>query len=60
MTRNPATWPTMETSKMFGKIEKIFGLMVVLPPVYMLFRFLRWYIKQENDPDVIDADAKES
>ncbi|CAN5603169.1 hypothetical protein BH10CYA1_BH10CYA1_11650 [soil metagenome] len=45
---------------MFGKIEKIFGLMVVLPPVYMLFRFLRWYIKQENDPDVIDADAKES
>jgi len=50
----------METSNMFSKIEKIFGLMVVLPPVYMLFRFLRWYIKQESEPQIIDAEATES
>jgi hypothetical protein len=50
----------METSKMFSKIEKIFGLMVVLPPVYMLFRFLKWYIKQEHDPEIIEAEATEA
>ncbi|HEY9734165.1 MAG TPA: hypothetical protein V6C89_19805 [Drouetiella sp.] len=45
---------------MFSKIEKLFGLMVVLPPVYMLFRFLRWYIKQESEPHIIDAEATEA
>ncbi|HEY9677584.1 MAG TPA: hypothetical protein V6C76_06220 [Drouetiella sp.] len=44
---------------MFNRLEKFLGLMVVLPPVYMLFRFLKWYIKQEQEPDIIEAEVTE-
>lgn len=33
---------------MFRLIDKLFCLLVVAPPVYLVFRFLRWYVKQET------------
>ena len=45
---------------MFRKIEKLFGLMVVLPPIYMLFRFLKWYIKQDHEPEPLAPESAES
>jgi hypothetical protein len=36
---------------MFRWIDKIFCVAVVAPPLYLLFRFLRWYAKQELHHD---------
>ena len=41
---------------MFRIIDKLFAAFVLMPPVYMLFRFLRWYIKQEMEPQKTDLD----
>ncbi len=30
--------------------DKLICLAVVVPPLYMLIRFLRWYVKQEREP----------
>ncbi len=35
---------------MFGFIDKLLATFVVVPPLYMLFRFVRWWIKQELQP----------
>jgi hypothetical protein len=41
---------------MFRIIDKLFAALVFMPPMYMLFRFLRWYIKQEMEPQKTDLD----
>lgn len=28
-------------------IEKVFALAVVVPPLYMSYRFIKWYLKQK-------------
>lgn len=33
---------------MFRMIDKLFCVLVCAPPMYLLFRFLRWYVKQET------------
>jgi hypothetical protein len=32
---------------MLRAIDKLFAVFVCMPPLYFMFRFLRWYIKQE-------------
>ncbi|MCA9805850.1 MAG: hypothetical protein KC777_27970 [Cyanobacteria bacterium HKST-UBA02] len=36
---------------MFKFIDKLICLFVTLPPVYLAFRFLRWYLKSEVGQD---------
>lgn len=36
---------------MFKFIDKLICLFVTLPPVYLAFRFLRWYLKSEVAED---------
>jgi hypothetical protein len=36
----------------FRIIEKLFALLVFLPPVYMVYRFVRWYLKQREPEEV--------
>lgn len=36
---------------MFRMIDKLLCLFVCLPPVYMLYRFMRWYVRQEQSPE---------
>jgi hypothetical protein len=38
-------------------VDKLFCLLVCVPPLYMLARFLRWYAKQEA-PNQEDAKAE--
>ena len=35
--------------KILDLIEKAFALMCVLPPVYMAYRFVRWYLRQNKE-----------
>lgn len=30
-------------------LEKIFAVIVVAPPLYMAFRYMRWYLRQNKD-----------
>jgi hypothetical protein len=32
-------------------IDKLFALLVFMPPAYMAYRFLKWYWKQESEPE---------
>lgn len=32
----------------FHLIDKLFSLLVVIPPLYMVYRFVRWYLKQRE------------
>jgi hypothetical protein len=34
---------------MFRLLDKLFCLFVAVPPLYLLFRFMRWYVKQETE-----------
>jgi hypothetical protein len=34
---------------MFGVLEKILAFVILFPPVYLLFRYLRWYARQDQD-----------
>jgi len=36
---------------MFKFIDKLICLFVTLPPVYLAFRFLRWYLRSEVEQD---------
>jgi hypothetical protein len=36
---------------MFALIDKFLAVFVFAPPIYMLFRFVRWWIKQESQPE---------
>jgi hypothetical protein len=38
-------------------IDKLFALFVMLPPVYMLFRFVRWWMRQDEKPEQDSAEA---
>ncbi len=40
---------------MFGFIDKLFATFICVPPLYMLFRFVRWWIRQELKPQEISA-----
>lgn len=35
----------------FHLIDKLFALMMVMPPVYIAYRFVRWYIRQGADKE---------
>lgn len=37
--------------RIIGLIEKIFVFLVWLPPIYMVYRFVKWYLKQEREPE---------
>jgi len=44
--------PTMKTHKEIfcgGLFEKIIGLLLVFPPLYLVARFIRWSLKQEKE-----------
>lgn len=30
-------------------LEKLFALVVVAPPLYMAFRYMRWFFRQHNE-----------
>jgi hypothetical protein len=30
-------------------LEKLFAVVVVAPPIYMAFRYLRWYFRQNQE-----------
>jgi hypothetical protein len=46
---------------MFAFIDKLFAAFVCLPPLYMIFRFVRWWIKQELKPQgSIESKNRES
>lgn len=32
----------------FHVVEKLFALLVLLPPIYMVYRFVRWYLNQRE------------
>lgn len=44
---------------MFRAIDKILAVFVFAPPLYMLFRFVRWWMRQEEfpEPDPVDDAA---
>jgi len=35
--------------RIFKLLEKLFAVLVVAPPLYMAFRYLRWYFRQNRD-----------
>ncbi len=35
--------------KLFSFVEKLIALVAFLPPVYMAYRFIRWYLKQAKE-----------
>jgi hypothetical protein len=35
----------------FGLIEKLLALLVVVPPVYLIYRFVRWYLRQRKEDE---------
>ena len=39
---------------MFRMIDKMLCLFVCLPPVYMLYRFVKWYLKQERQAEPVE------
>jgi len=45
---------------MLRLIDKLFCLFVAVPPLYLLFRFMRWYVKQETQEDQEQEAATES
>jgi len=38
-------------SILFKLVEKLFCLMVCLPPLYMAYRFVRWYLRQNQETE---------
>ena len=36
---------------MFRIFERVLGMIVFGPPLYILLRFLKWYTRQTNTPD---------
>ena len=32
----------------FAQFSKLLAALVFLPPMYVLFRYIRWYLKSEN------------
>lgn len=45
----------MGMKNIFLLIEKLFALLVIVPPIYMAYRFFRWYLKQQNTPEQADS-----
>jgi hypothetical protein len=37
----------------FWLLEKLFGAVVLLPPVYIAYRFVKWYLKQSKDTEEV-------
>jgi hypothetical protein len=35
----------------FKVMEKLFAVLVVAPPMYMAFRYLRWFYRQNREPE---------
>ncbi len=48
--KNRAVWAEKRISNMFRFIDKLLAVFVFAPPLYMLFRFARWWIRQESEP----------
>ncbi len=36
---------------MFWLIEKVFCALVVIPPVYIAYRFIKWYLKPKKESE---------
>lgn len=36
--------------KVLRVLDKIICLLVSLPPLYMLYRFVRWYVRTDSEP----------
>lgn len=41
---------------MFRFIDKLLAVCVFAPPIYMLFRFVRWWIRQDAQPDASSSE----
>jgi hypothetical protein len=41
---------------MFRLFEKIFAILAIFPPVYMLYRYCRWYVRSADLPAAQQAD----
>lgn len=41
---------------MFRLLEKIFAFLAFFPPVYMLYRYIRWYMRSSDIPAPQSAD----
>jgi hypothetical protein len=40
----------------FKVLEKLFAMLVVAPPVYMAFRYLRWYFRQSKESAALETE----
>ena len=54
--KSRAAWQEKRILDMFRFIDKVLAVFVFAPPLYMLFRFVRWYIRQESEPDAQPVD----
>ena len=41
---------------MFRFIDKVLAVFVFAPPLYMLFRFVRWWMRQDSEPTTENVD----
>lgn len=44
---------------MMKALDKIICLLVAFPPVYMLYRFVRWYLRTEPKEEATEETASE-
>ena len=35
--------------RIFKVLEKLFAVLVIAPPLYMVFRYVRWYFRQGRE-----------
>lgn len=40
--------------KVFKILERLFAAIVVAPPMYMAFRYMRWFFRQNQQEKEID------
>ena len=44
-------WMKKKTKKKFGLFDRLMLLSLILPPGYIIYRFVRWYCREESITD---------
>lgn len=42
---------------MFRTIDRLFFLLVFMPPAYMLYRFVKWYVRDDQREESAEAES---
>jgi hypothetical protein len=37
--------------KLFRLLDKLFAFLVIAPPLYIIYRYVKWSLKQDREPD---------